>query len=369
MEYDIYDLMRGLQDDSVPLPEGGAADLHRIKELTMHKIQENQDGHGARPIRRVTRGLLVAAIAAALCIATVVAAKLGVADSFNGFFGKLTAEEKHLMEEMGTTEMPAPVTSNGATITPIAVYGDTYHYYLRLRIEAPAGTVLRIPDPQAEGELKLVGTEYDGILETTDYDFSGLGYSVSWEDSSPGDNVLEGVLCLEAQMLSDHAALRHTGSTLRFNDGLPKYLHITRLAIGVNDHYTETVLEGDWRFALPDLSAQGAPIQVDAGGLTTASTQPGRTIYLDTFRISSTYIQAKYEYDGTDDFDAPLCEPEGGWALVLDNGTEIILDEERVCGGGFSNSYADLYWLYPAPIDITQVDHIRFGDLTIPVNP
>lgn len=31
--------------------------------------------------------------------------------------------------------------------------------------------------------------------------------------------------------------------------------------------------------------------------------------------------------------------------------------------------YADLYWLYPAPVDIMQVDHIRFGDLTIPVNP
>ena len=31
--------------------------------------------------------------------------------------------------------------------------------------------------------------------------------------------------------------------------------------------------------------------------------------------------------------------------------------------------HADLYWLYPAPVDITQMDHIRFGDLTIPVNP
>lgn len=89
MEYTIYDLMRGLQDDSVALPEDEAADLRRIKELTMHKIQENQDGHGARPIRLVTRGLLVAAIAAALCIATVVAAKLGVADSFNGFSASL----------------------------------------------------------------------------------------------------------------------------------------------------------------------------------------------------------------------------------------------------------------------------------------
>ena len=71
MEYDIYELMRGLQDDSVPLPEDGAADLRRIKELTMNKIQENQDAHGVRPIRRMTRMMLVAAIAAALCAAPV----------------------------------------------------------------------------------------------------------------------------------------------------------------------------------------------------------------------------------------------------------------------------------------------------------
>ena len=31
--------------------------------------------------------------------------------------------------------------------------------------------------------------------------------------------------------------------------------------------------------------------------------------------------------------------------------------------------YAGRYRFYHAPVDITQVDHIRFGDLTIPVNP
>lgn len=35
----------------------------------------------------------------------------------------------------------------------------------------------------------------------------------------------------------------------------------------------------------------------------------------------------------------------------------------------FIGRHADLYWLYPAPVAITQVDHIRFGDLAIPVNP
>ncbi len=142
MEYDIYELMRGLQDDSVPLPEDGAADLRRIKELTMNKIQENQDAHGVRPIRRMTRMMLVAAIAAALCIATVAAAKLGVADAFSGFFGQLNESQRQVMEMLGTTDLPAPVTSHGTTITPVAAICDKHNYYLRLRIEAPAGTAI-----------------------------------------------------------------------------------------------------------------------------------------------------------------------------------------------------------------------------------
>ena len=316
---------------------------------------------------RVARGLLIAAIVAVMCTATVAAAKLGVADSFKGYFGDLTAEQKQLMEEMGTTDMQ-PVTSNGTTITPLAVYGDAYNYYIRLLVQAPEGTVLRIPDSQTEGVyLKLVGTEENGILETSDYDFGGVGYSVEWEDSTPGDNTLEGVVYMGSQMLSDDAAQRVGETRMRFDDGQPKWLHITRFVLGVGDEYTETVLEGDWRFALPDLSAQAALVEVDASGLTVESTQPGRMIYLDTFRISSTYIQVKYDSDSIDDFDAPPCEPEGGWALVLDDGAEVAGDDSDVCGGSYNNSHVDLYFRFAAPIDVSRVDHIRFGTLEIPV--
>ena len=369
MEYNIYDLMDDVRDDTVtPAPGCDEAALRRIKELTMKKIENQQGGHPAvKKTGRVARGLLIAAIVAVMCTATVVAAKLGVADSFKGYFGDLTAEQKQLMEEMGTTDMQ-PVTSNGTTITPLAVYGDAYHYYIRLMVQAPEGTVLRIPDSQTEGVyLKLVGTEENGILETSDYDFGGVGYSVEWEDSTPGDNILEGVVYLEGQMLSDDASQRVGESGLRFDDGQPKWLHITRFVLGVGDEYTETVLEGDWRFALPDLSEQAAPIEVDASGLTVESTQPGRMIYLDAFRISSTYIQVKYDSDSIDDFDAPPCEPEGGWALVLDDGTEVAGDDSDVGGGSYNNSHVDLYYRFAAPIDVTQVDHIRFGTLEIPV--
>ena len=369
MEYNIYDLMDDVRDDTVtPAPGCDEAALRRIKELTMKKIENQQGGRPAvKKTGRVARGLLIAAIVAVMCTATVAAAKLGVADSFKGYFGDLTAEQKQLMEEMGTTDMQ-PVTSNGTTITPLAVYGDAYNYYIRLLVQAPEGTVLRIPDSQTEGVyLKLVGTEENGILETSDYDFGGVGYSVEWEDSTPGDNTLEGVVSMESQMLSDDAAQRVGETRMRFDDGQPKWLHITRFVLGVGDEYTETVLEGDWRFALPDLSAQAAPVEVDASGLTVESTQPGRMIYLDTFRISSTYIQVKYDSDSIDDFDAPPCEPEGGWALVLDDGAEVAGDDSAVCGGSYNNSHVDLYYRFAAPIDVTQVDHIRFGTLEIPV--
>ena len=365
MEYNIYDLMDDVRDDTVtPAPGCDEAALRRIKELTMKKIENQQGGRPAvRKTRRVARGLLIAAIVAVMCTATVAAAKLGVADSFKGYFGDLTAEQKQLMEEMGTTDMQ-PVTSNGTTITPLAVYGDAYNYYIRLLVQAPEGTVLRIP---GEGDLMPRGTEEDGILETADYDFSGMGYSVKWEDSTPGDNTLEGVVYLEGQMLSDDAAQWVGETRMRFDDGQPKWLHITRFVLGVGDEYTETVLEGDWRFALPDLSAQAAPIEVDASGLTVESTQPGRMIYLDTFRISSTYIQVKYDSDSIDDFDAPPCEPEGGWALVLDDGAEAAGDDSDVCGGSYNNSHVDLYFRFAAPIDVSRVDYIRFGTLEIPV--
>lgn len=365
MEYNIYDLMDDVRDDTVtPAPGCDEAALRRIKELTMKKIENQQGGRPAvKKTRRVAKGLLIAAIVAVMCTATVAAAKLGVADSFKGYFGDLTEEQKQLMEEMGTTDMQ-PVTSNGITITPLAVYGDAYNYYIRLLVQAPEGTVLRIP---GEGDLMPRGTEEDGILETADYDFSGMGYSVKWEDSTPGDNTLEGVVYLEGQMLSDDTAQWVGETRMRFDDGQPKWLHITRFVLGVGDEYTETVLEGDWRFALPDLSAQAAPIEVDASGLTVESTQPGRMIYLDTFRISSTYIQVKYDSDSIDDFDAPPCEPEGGWALVLDDGAEVAGDDSDVCGGSYNNSHVDLYFRFAAPIDVSRVDYIRFGTLEIPV--
>ena len=69
MEYNIYDLMEGIaDDDTITLSPSGTADLRRIEELTMNKIKEQNEGRRVKkPVRRVTRMVLVAAIVAALC--------------------------------------------------------------------------------------------------------------------------------------------------------------------------------------------------------------------------------------------------------------------------------------------------------------
>lgn len=381
MEYTIYDLMRGLQDDSVALPEDEAADLRRIKELTMHKIQENQDGHGARPIRRMTRVMLVAAFAAALCIATVAAARLGVADAFKGFFGQLDESQRQVMETLGTTDLPAPVTSHGTTITPVAAICDKHNYYLRLRIEAPAGTTLRIPDP-SEGCLQLSvldsNTLDPDVLQVEGCDETPFYFwYAAWYDDTPGDNVLETVV-----WLSSHGQGQRNPDPYRpgdpiwvdFTDDTPKSVNIHNISVQNDDHEYTVLLEGDWHFDLPP--AQEHPtLHIDTSGLTEESTDPGRMIYLDYFNISALSLEFEYRYDplyvdvaypdGVER-EEKYCEIKGGWDVVLKDGSTVPL------GGNYGDGYHDFAYLiqpFTAPVDITQVDHIRFGSLTIPVNP
>lgn len=380
MEYNIYDLMNGLQDDSVPLPEDDAAGLRRIKELTMNKIQDNQGTRGVRPLRRMTRVVLVAAVAAVLCIATVAAAKLGVADAFKGFFGQLSESQRQVMETLGTTDLPAPVTSHGTTLTPVAAICDKHNYYLRLHIEAPSGTVLHIPDP-SEGWLQLSARDehtldpnvlqVDGCDEMPFYSWHAV-----WYDDTPGDNVLETVVWFSSRDQGQRNPDPYRPADpvwVDFTDDTPKSVNIHNISIQDNDHEYTVLLEGDWRFDLPP--AQEHPtLHIDTSGLTLESTDPGRMVYPDYFNISALSLEFEYRYDPLYvDAEYPdgvereekFCEIPGGWAVVLKDGTTVPL------GTNYGDGYHDFAYLiqpFTAPIDITQVDHICFGGLTIPVN-
>ena len=377
MEYNIYDLMDEFADDSITLSPDGAADLRRIEELTMKKIEEQQ---GSRPAvkktGRIARGLLIAAVAAALCTATVVAAKLGVADSFKGYFGHLTTEQKQVMEELGTTELQ-PVTSNGTTITPLAAICDENNYYLRLRIEAPEGTKLNLPK-EDEGYLQLWNPETAGdFFARDDYDYDGCSFDCTWSDAVPGDNVLEVVGRIIGQYMDSRvmAELKKTEgedvTVMSFTDGKPKQINIHNLwwKPWNTDLPYEMLLEGDWSFEIGRNAKPSPTVYVDASGRTTESvwSEPGYPLTLEYFRISPLSVVGEYSYPYDERIAEGSCDGYGvtNFALVMKDGSTLELG----AGGGETTgwNFASMNCRFDAPIDVTQVDHIVFGDQIIPV--
>ena len=372
MEYNIYDLMDEFADENIALSPCGTADLRRIEELTMKKIEEQTPAHRTkRTVRRVTRTVLVAAIVAALCGVTVVAAKLGVADSFKGYFGDLTAEQKQVMEELGTTDMQ-PVTSNGTTITPLAAICDENNYYLRLRIEAPEGTKLNLPK-EDEGYLQLWNPETAGdFFARDDYDYDGCSFDCTWSDAVPGDNVLEVVMQIAGQSCDTRTKtylenlLGRDYTVMSFTDGRPKQLNIHGIWMQTNnqDLPYEIVLEGDWSFEI-GLNAKAAPtVYVDASGRATESTwpEPDHTLTLEYFRISPLGMVGEYGHDYDENMEGygiEIC------ALVMKDGSTLKMGTGGVSMTG--RDFVMLNYRFDAPIDVTQVDHIVFGDQIIPV--
>ena len=372
MEYNIYDLMDEFADEDIELSPYNAADLRRIEELTMKKIEEQQGRRpAAKKAGRIARALLVAAVVTALCTATVVAAKLGVADSFKGYFGDLTAEQKQVMEALGTTDLQ-PVTSNGTTITPLAAICDENNYYLRLRIEAPEGTKLNLPK-EDEGYLQLWNPETAGdFFARDDYDYDGCSFDCTWSDAVPGDNVLEVVMQIAGQSCDTRTKtylenlLGRDYTVMSFTDGRPKQLNIHGIWMQTNnqDLPYEIVLEGDWSFEI-GLNAKAAPtVYVDASGRATESTwpEPDHTLTLEYFRISPLGMVGEYGHDYDENMEGYGIE---NCALVMKDGSTLEMGPGGVSMTG--RDFVMLNYRFDAPIDVTQVDHIVFGDQIIPV--
>lgn len=181
MNKKISDLLDGYEDGGVELSGETPLSSARIKELTMKRIT-----HGEKAdLRRVPFRLLAAAAAiAALTMTVFTAARmLGAGDLMAGLFewwgGKpLNATQVETLNSMGHVfdgSEQFSVTSNGATMTPVAALADEDAYYLRLRVEAPEGVVLPDLDWDSQGHYVLYGGRGEESLRL------GVAYS-SWAE-------------------------------------------------------------------------------------------------------------------------------------------------------------------------------------------
>ena len=109
--------------------------------LTDALMAEQTAGESRRHARWMKRGV-AAALAAVLLVGTAAA----VAGSlWENYFGLLDQGQQEVLENL-SKGLPAAVTSNGTTITPLDAFGAKGVLYLMLEVEAPAGTVLPVLD-------------------------------------------------------------------------------------------------------------------------------------------------------------------------------------------------------------------------------
>ena len=111
-------------------------------------------------LKRVAALTIAACLILALGI-TVYATNDSFASWFNGVFSGPHAQEDTYKQISADSMLPC--TSNGATITPIAAIADNTMCYIRLKIDAPEGTVLNIPN-EDNGYLQLNNGSYDLLV-------------------------------------------------------------------------------------------------------------------------------------------------------------------------------------------------------------
>ena len=147
MKRNISDLLDQYPAEDFDLGERAPYSKSRVKELTMKHITTDRLVKKFKPVRL----LIAAAAAAALSVSALAAGQLfGAGDLFRDFFqpeeGALSQGQIDAMDQLGQVltgqgeNLPAPVTSSGATITPIAAIADENVFYLRLRRGPPCPT-------------------------------------------------------------------------------------------------------------------------------------------------------------------------------------------------------------------------------------
>lgn len=276
MEYNIYDLMEGIADDTITLSPNGTADLRRIEELTMKKIKEQNEGRRVKkPARRVTRMVLVAAIVAALCAVTVVAVSGNAA-------GKVTPADTAKAGEMDdktTAAFNDGISTQQADIRD--ANGNTIQLAEMERVPTDPETAQRLVGGYLmalDNAAVTIEDDYYGdytiTLETMLIDEKGKGmitYSVenpkgvysSTEGFSYGEGVHTCMPSVEVHEPSEEAALRsieaHVGT-------------ITKIYLD-KENTTDTHVQAIMYFAICGSYRKGDPVYVTQGSVYSGQVQ------------------------------------------------------------------------------------------------
>ena len=383
MKRNISDLLDRYPAEDVELGGNTPYSPTRIKEITMKNIHTETKSRkrGFKPARL----LVAAAVAAAFTVSALAAGRLLGGELFGDVFSRgndsLTPGQMETIDQLVQTfegrdgSIPAAVTDNGASITPIAALADENIYYLRLRVEAPEGTALPDLDWERDGACyQLFGPEAADRLTLEPaqgaYPADAFGYQLDFRplpDSEPNDNVKEFVV--QFTNLSDDG--------IALNDGVSKQLTNHGLWTQDSDKVYTPIFTGEFAFDI-GLNFQSQLLDLAVDGLTwsTRAEDEFRGVAYDVTntvkQMSLSPLSLSYRYTTT-------LPKDNNWIGAGLGPVEIVLKDGTAipCIHGCDTDVGDSqtgtrelegFVVFDQPLDLSQVDYVQYGDNKIPVN-
>ena len=386
MKRNISDLLDRYPAEDVELGGNTPYSSNRIKEITMKNIhtETKSSKRGFKPAHL----LVAAAVAAAFTVSALAAGRLLGGNLFGDVFSRgndsLTPGQMETIDQLVQTfegrdgSIPAAVTDNGASITPIAALADENIYYLRLRVETPEGTALPDLDWERDGACyQLFGPETADRLTLEPaqgaYPADTFGYQLDFRflpDSEPNDNVKEFVV--QFTNLSDDG--------IALNDGISKVLTIRGLWTQSSDKDYTPIFTGTFAFDI-GLNFRSQAVELDADGLTWRHDLLDYTNTMQAMTLSP--LSLSYRVDCAMPENDRIGAQVGAVKIVLKDGSVFYsesteyneqlaryIQEEDITlpltgepTGVFEN-----YIVFDQPLDLSQVDYVQYGDSKIPVN-
>lgn len=338
--------------------------------LMVQQTAQKSRRHG----RWMKRGV-AAALAAVVLVGTAAAVTLSL---WENYFGPMDQGQQAVVESL-SGGLPAAVTSDGATITPLDAFGAEGVLYLMLEMEAPAGTVLPVLD-EKEAIYWLSGgvtPEVRMHLETADgQEQEDMSYSTDitcLEDDDPTDNKITVVVSLSADQ--DLAGLT---------------LHIPGLWKWGTDNTFTPIFTGDFSFPISERMGKGSAMTLDVDSVTTQTSWG--PITLKTLELSPLGVRWSYRIDeatakAAEQAAEEMTQGQSGIAVQSADGSQMMMEvsitpdapmtvvlkdgTELSVSGGFAREEDGIQVCsaaFDAPVDLSQADHLLWGDTEIPLN-
>lgn len=316
MKRNISELLNDLDVEDIPLSTHTPLSACRIKDKAIKQIGERKH----KNLRWIGR---VAAVAAAVMLMTLTAfaaENVIEVDFLESVFKKpLTNKQQQVVETLNKDftdhNSTEPVTSNGATLTPISAICDTRICYLHVRLEAPQGVVL--PDLPEGQVYSFNGEGYNEKMQIKYFQYTETVNNVTAEalpDADPTDNIKEFTLKINADWYmgfnGEKASLKIYGLWIKKEN---KNVYKNLFRCNMKTDFT--------------VGYRGDRIDITDIGKTVYNEQYDFSVTLE--RLYITHLRVVIHYTATEPNDFQEIIPDGAVCrLVMKDGTSVLVGNQ-----------------------------------------